>query len=76
VDNLRDAIFAADVLKRHGLKSAKQVEDWLLQQNELLAQKYEAADEESLGPSVPKTALAKAKKQRFFLGLESTWLYN
>lgn len=73
VDNLRDALFAAEVLKRHKLKSAAALTRWMQAQNEVLAAKYEEPD---VADKVNATALKKAKKFDFFLGLESSWLYN
>jgi len=86
IDNLRDALFAADVLARHELKSAKALADWMIGQNELLKAKYNSGGESTGGdgdagnnnksPKVSETALKKANKFEFYLGLESGWLYN
>jgi len=73
IDNLRDSIFAADVIKTHGLNSPKAMEEWLLQQNDLLAEKYQ---NEKWAKTVKPSALSKATKFKFFLGLESQWLKN
>jgi hypothetical protein len=74
LDNLRDNIFGADILKRHGLTTAKKLEKWLLEQNELLFQKYKDANAEDLG--VSRTSLEKAQRYGFYLGLDKTWYYN
>lgn len=71
IDNMRDALFAANVLDRHQIKSPKGLEEWLLRQNELLKVKYETE-----GASVPKQALAKAQKYDFYLGLSTSWYHN
>jgi hypothetical protein len=73
IDNVRDALFASAVLSRHGIKTAAELTHWMLAQNEMLATKYQ--DEEAK-KTVSKTALAKADKFKFFLGLESSWYYN
>lgn len=74
IDNLRDTLFAANVISRHGLKSAKALEDWMLTQNSLLADKIE--NDEAARKGISKAALEKALKNKFYLGLESTWYYN
>ena len=73
IDNLRDALFASNVIERHSLKSAKALEKWMVEQNKLLASKFQAEEAQKL---VSPTALKKAMKYQFFLGLESGWLYN
>lgn len=73
VDNLRDAIFASDVIKRHDLKTSAALVKWLQTQNELLRVRYEDAD---VAAKMNPRALEKAKEFNFFLGLESSWLYN
>lgn len=73
VDNLRDALFASDIIKRHKLKSPKALQDWMMQQNEELKALYEQEEHAS---KVSKAALTKAHKFNFYLGLDSSWLYN
>eukprot|EP00978_Attheya_sp_CCMP212_P001914 scaffold3990_cov54-Attheya_sp.AAC.2 len=75
MDNLRDAIFAADVLDRHTIKSQKALVGWLLEQNEKLCKKYTAKGV-ALPSNVTPKMLEKAIQYNFFLGLESSWLYN
>jgi hypothetical protein len=73
IDNLRDALFAADVIQRHSIKTAKALEQWILGQNELLASKFQSEENRKL---VPVASLKKAEKYDFYLGLDSSWLYN
>ena len=73
IDNMRDALFAANVLKRHNIKSTTELEAWLLEQNDKMAEKYKAADAQQ---TLSKTAYAKATKFSFYLGLDSSWYYN
>lgn len=73
IDNLRDELFAAKILSRHGIKSGAALEKWMLEQNELLAQK--AANQELQG-SFSQSQLQKAKEYGFYLGLDKTWYYN
>jgi hypothetical protein len=73
VDNLRDALFASEVLKRHEIKTAASLIQWMQAQNEVLAAKYQ--DPTAAG-KVSATALEKAQKFDFYLGMESSWLYN
>ena len=76
LDNVRDAIFAANVMSRHKMKSTKQLFDWLQQQNALLGKKYKSsANVETESRSFAK-AVEKAIKHEFYLGLESSWYYN
>jgi hypothetical protein len=74
IDNLRDSIFAANIIKRHNLKTGKQLFDWMLQQNEVLESKLES-DPEAQG-MFNAGAWSKASSNKFYLGLESSWLYN
>ena len=74
VDNLRDALFASDVVKRHDLKSPAALEKWIMVQNEQLKKEYTAPDSKKAS-GVSKTALVKATKFNFFLGLDASWLY-
>jgi hypothetical protein len=73
IDNLRDALFASNVLQRHSLRTPKALEEWMMGQNELLAAKYQAEENRLM---VPATALKKAEKYHFYLGLDSSWFYN
>ena len=73
VDNLRNALFGANVLQRHKLTSAKQLLDWLVEKNASQGTKYET-DPEKQDLISPK-AFAKASNLGFYLGLDSSWLY-
>ena len=73
VDNMRDALFAADVIKRHNLQHASAMETWLLKQNDRMAEKYKTTEAQK---SVSKAALEKATKNSFYLGLDASWYYN
>lgn len=73
LDNLRDALFASDVVKRHNLKTPKALETWILEQNKILKEQY--TQDKNKAVTVSKTALEKATKNDFFLGLDSSWLY-
>jgi hypothetical protein len=73
IDNLRDALFASTVLQRHSIKSSKALEEWMLAQNDILSVKYQSGENRNL---VPQKAMEKAEKFDFYLGLDSSWLYN
>jgi hypothetical protein len=73
IDNLRDALFASNVIQRHSLKTPKALEQWMLGQNEMLASKFRSEENRKL---LSETALKKAEKYDFYLGLDSSWLYN
>jgi hypothetical protein len=74
VDNLRDTLFAANVIPRHNLTTSTKLLDWILKQNKLLAEKYE--NDLTAQSAVNPAAWKKASEYRFYLGLESSWLYN
>ena len=74
LDNLRNAIHGANVLRRHKLTTSKKLFDWLLVQNASLGSQYEG-DEEHRG-YVSARSWSKASKNGFYLGLESSWLYK
>lgn len=74
IDNLRDNVFAANVIKRKDVNNANKLHDWLISENKLLGKKF--AENEELQRSVNQKAWAKAQKYEFYLGLESSWLYN
>lgn len=78
IDNLRDALFASNVLDRHSLKSAKALETWIMGQNDLLATKLAASSTGGEGPppGVSASAWSKAVEFGFYLGLDSSWYYN
>jgi hypothetical protein len=71
IDNMRDALFAADVIRRHNIKTPAALETWLLEQNVLMAEKYQTATS-----SVSQAAWQKAKSFDFYLGLDSSWYYH
>jgi hypothetical protein len=73
IDNLRDALFASTVIDRHSLKSPKELEMWVMGQNEILASKFQQEGSKQL---VSQTALKKAVEFDFYLGLDSSWFYN
>ena len=74
VENLRNALFVAEVVKRHNLTTAKKLHDWIMEQNKGLGEKYEGHDE--LHTFVTPRAWKKAHENKFYLGLENTWLYK
>jgi myosin heavy subunit len=75
VDNLRSAIFGANILQRNKLTTSKDLVDWLLEQNAALGQEYEKSDP-SKQELVSKKQWSKASENNFYLGLENSWLYN
>ncbi len=79
IDNLRDAIFASGLLKKHNIKSKTALLKWILEKNAELGKKYAAGSEKGGGASASglnKTALEKARKFNFYLGLDMTWLHQ
>jgi hypothetical protein len=74
IDNLRDTIFASNILKRHTIQSSTQLYDWLLQQNQLMGEKY--STDTKLQSSLNDKVWNKAQANQFYLGLDSSWLYK
>ena len=72
VDNLRDAIFTANILKQHSITSSSALYDWIMQRNEELAKTF--VHDYSLNMGVSQSALEKAKEYNFFIGLDMSWL--
>ena len=72
VDNLRDAIFTANILKQHSITSSSALYDWIMQRNEELAKTF--VHDYSLNMGVSQSALEKAKEYNFFFGLDMSWL--
>eukprot|EP00804_Cyclotella_cryptica_P029357 CCRYP_017746-RA/>CCRYP_017746-RA protein AED:0.02 eAED:0.02 QI:148/1/1/1/1/1/2/595/554 len=90
LDNLRDALFASDIIRREKISSGGELVKWMAKKNAELKVKYNGDDvpesnqkdncqtEEgaSTRGRVSETVLSKARKHDFYLGLESTWLYK
>ena len=74
IDNLRDNIFASNIIKRNNIKSSKDLVDWMNEKNKSLEEQYMASKERQ--SSVNQKAWTKAKTNKFYLGLESSWLYH
>ena len=74
IDNLRDTIFASNILKRHSIQSSSQLYDWLVQQNVQMGMKF--TSDEPLQTSLNEKVWNKAQTNEFYLGLDSSWLYN
>jgi hypothetical protein len=73
MDNLRDEIFASDIIVRHKIKSPKALEQWLMEQNLAVGEKWKASD--SLRESVAASVWSKALTNEFYLGLDKSWLF-
>lgn len=70
VDTLRDELHRGRAVQRTGAKSADELLQWLLRENERLRGRAEGGGWAGKG----ERALAKAVEHRFFLGMESTWI--
>ena len=82
LDNLRDQLFASEVINREKMGSGGELVRWMKVRNEELRERYGAeagegdtAELES-GKKLSGAALKKARTHDFYLGLESTWLYK
>jgi actin-related protein len=95
LDNLRDSLFASNVIQREKFGSGSELVKWMLARNDELREMYggngsasktnendggdnasEAVAEVDGKISMSDTAVKKARKYDFYLGLESTWLYK
>lgn len=76
IDNVRNDLFLNQVLERNEIKSAKDLEVWILSRNDDMKKKYEK-DEEARKKVEGKggAAFKKAQQYEFFLGLDNAW-YN
>ena len=61
------------LIERSAEATAKRMVDWMMEQNETLAAKFQEKENKSL---VSATALNKAQKHGFYLGLDSSWYYG
>lgn len=76
LDNLRDALFASEVIQREKIGSGGELVKWITKRNEDLRKNIGELESDNGSQRVSETALKKARKHDFYLGLESTWLYK
>ena len=81
LDSLRDALFASEVINREKIGSGGELVKWIVKKNSELGERYAKLEKSELlettnGKKVSESALKKARKHAFYLGLESTWLYK
>ena len=79
LDSLRDALFASDVISREKIGSGGELVKWIVQKNSELGERYGTLDNAELNngdKKISASALKKARKHDFYLGLESSWLYK
>eukprot|EP00536_Pseudo-nitzschia_multiseries_P005558 jgi/Psemu1/238609/estExt_Genewise1.C_1050007 len=74
VDNLRSAVFGANILKKHKIGTSKKLVEWLIEKNAELGEEYENSREKQ--KLVSGKQWSKASASNFYLGLESSWLYK
>jgi len=73
LDNLRDALFSSDVLKRQSFLNSKELLEWITEKNAAIKEKFK---KDGVPPGISNKVFQKAQKFKFFLGIESTWLYQ
>ena len=92
LDNLRDSLFASNVIQREKFGSGGELVKWMLSRNDELRELYggdgsvsetnDGSDNASEAAEVDgkismnDTVVKKARKYDFYLGLESSWLYK
>lgn len=74
VDNFRNSLYGANLLRRHNFTTSKELFDWLIEVNASLGSKYEGQKERTRHLS--SKAWKKASENGFYLGLENSWLYS
>lgn len=77
-DNLREALFASEVLRREKISSGGELVKWMTGKNDELRERY-GKGMELRGDGerrISQGALRKARKNDLYLGLDSTWLYK
>ena len=76
-DNMRESIFASEILKTHKLDTDKKLLNWLMKRNVEIGERVTKAValDGGVGLSCSKSGLEKAIKNQFFLGVENSWLY-
>eukprot|EP00548_Thalassiothrix_antarctica_P015798 CAMPEP_0194176312 /NCGR_PEP_ID=MMETSP0154-20130528/10236_1 /TAXON_ID=1049557 /ORGANISM="Thalassiothrix antarctica, Strain L6-D1" /LENGTH=401 /DNA_ID=CAMNT_0038890433 /DNA_START=21 /DNA_END=1223 /DNA_ORIENTATION=- len=72
IDNLRDVLFASDVIQRHTLTSSALLLEWIQTQNEALKGKYDTKEGVLKNAAFNEKSLKKAKEHNFYLGLEAS----
>lgn len=77
IDSLRDEIFQADICSRYTLRDSEALMHWIMNQNNTLSTLSENQWIErypgKIGVNFHR-ALAKAKKNDFFLGMDKLWI--
>eukprot|EP00038_Savillea_parva_P015125 m.13156 g.13156 ORF g.13156 m.13156 type:complete len:380 (-) comp3014_c0_seq1:271-1410(-) len=73
VDRMRDDIFESGIIQRHGITTADELQQWLMDVNRELHLQRQRWDNKAANPTFAK-ALEKATAHHFFLGLDRSWL--
>jgi hypothetical protein len=71
IDTLRDDLFKAEVLSKNGIDNEDDLLLWLENQNSFMERRLKRGLIDA-----PKRAIAKATKERFFLGLDDKWIVS
>ena len=74
-DNMRESLFTSEILKKHNTE--KKLLDFLRKRNNEIEKRVTKAVELDGGKDIScsKTGLEKAIRNKFFLRVESSWLY-
>ena len=70
IDNVRNDLFVNEVLDRNDIKSAKDLEEWILTKNDEMMKKYEL--DEAARKKI-EGIYKKAQEHGFYLGLDDNW---
>ena len=70
IDNVRNELFVNGVLDRNDIKSAKDLEEWMLTKNHEIMMRYE--QDEAARKKI-EGIYKKAQEHGFFLGLDDNW---
>jgi len=81
IDNLRNKLFTSGVIEQHSIRDSNTLLLWIEEKNLELGERYKNSEDENNipkkgGKKIGKAALTKALKHNFFLGLDSSWVYQ
>lgn len=70
IDNVRNELHLNQVIKRHEIKTADDMAEWIEDRNREMADKYSTDEAQK---KMPEKAMEKAKANSFYLGLDRSW---
>ena len=71
IDTLRDDLFKAEILSKNSIDNEEDLLEWLEDQNTYTERRLKRGLVDAT-----ERAIAKATKERFYLGIDDTWMTN